>query len=198
MKEKILIQDIFKIPVYKTSLSLDNKSIKKHCLNLSKKNKGRSVSNLGGWQSDNLSGVHKPLNDLFINLEKHANIFSREIGLIKKLFLNNIWTNINKYKDSNMLHCHPNSIISGVYYVKTPKNCGNINFINSSKDELQIDWNKNKKAYNGYNAYNSLEWFLPSIENGLYLFPSWLKHYVKPNMNKKEERISISFNLNFE
>ena len=45
---------------------------------------------------------------------------------------------------------------------------------------------------------NSIEWFLPSIENGLYLFPSWLKHYVKPNMNKKEERISISFNLNFE
>ncbi len=198
MKEKRIIQDIFKTPVYKTSLLLDNKSIKKHCLNYSKKNKGRIVSNLGGWQSDSLSGVHKPLNNLFLNLGTHGNIFGKEIGLIKKLILNNIWININKYKDSNMLHCHPNSIISGVYYIKAPKNCGDISFINSSKDELQIDWNKNKNAYSGYNAYNSLEWFLPSIENMLYLFPSWLKHYVKPNMNKKEERISISFNLHYE
>ena len=39
MKEKRIIQDIFKTPVYKTSLLLYNKSIKKHCLNYSKKNK---------------------------------------------------------------------------------------------------------------------------------------------------------------
>lgn len=198
MKENIFIQEIFKTPIYKTSLTLDNKSIKKYCLNLSKKDKGRIISNVGGWQSDNLSGVHKPLNNLFLNLETHANIFGKQIGLIKKLFINNIWININKYKDSNKLHCHPNSIISGVYYVKTPKDCGDINFINPSSDELQIDWNKHKKAFNGYTVYNSIEWFLPSIENELYLFPSWLKHYVKPNMNKKEERISISFNLHYE
>ena len=83
MKENIFIQEIFKTPVYKTSLTLDNKSIKKYCLNFSKKNKGRIISNIGGWQSDNLSGAHKPLNDLFINLETHANIFGKQIGLIR-------------------------------------------------------------------------------------------------------------------
>ena len=45
------------------------------------------------------------------------------------------------------------------------------------------------------NEENSLEWWMPSIENYLYLFPSWLSHWVEPNLNKKEERISISFNL---
>ncbi len=30
--------------------------------------------------------------------------------------------------------------------------------------------------------------------NTLYIFPSWIKHLVKPNMSD-EERISISFNV---
>ena len=46
-----------------------------------------------------------------------------------------------------------------------------------------------------YNNYNSGTWWLPSEENNLYLFPSWLKHRVEPNLNKNENRISISFNL---
>ena len=29
----------------------------------------------------------------------------------------------------------------------------------------------------------------------LYLFPSYLYHSVSPNENKKEERISVSFNM---
>ena len=34
----------------------------------------------------------------------------------------------------------------------------------------------------------------PVAENTLYLFPGWLNHFVNPNLNKTEERISISFN----
>ena len=45
------------------------------------------------------------------------------------------------------------------------------------------------------NNYTSLFWWLPAVEGVLYLFPSWLMHLVRPNMNKDEERISFSFNL---
>ena len=34
-------------------------------------------------------------------------------------------------------------------------------------------------------------------ENVLLLFPSWLKHYVNPNLSN-EDRISLSFNTNFK
>jgi len=47
-----------------------------------------------------------------------------------------------------------------------------------------------------YNSYNSSNWYFKTVENMLLLFPSWLKHMVKPNMNKKQKRISISFNTN--
>ncbi len=29
----------------------------------------------------------------------------------------------------------------------------------------------------------------------LYLFPNWLNHSVEPNLNKKQKRISIAFNM---
>ena len=44
-----------------------------------------------------------------------------------------------------------------------------------------------------FNKYNSSYHWMPAKENTLYIFPSWLKHKVEPNMNN-DERISISFN----
>ena len=196
MKEKIIIQDIFKIGVYKTILSLNNKDIKKHCLNIKKKEKGLDMSNICGWHSNFLSGIHKPLNNLFLSIEKHGNIFAKELGFKEPVCIDNIWININKYKDSNILHSHPYSLLGGVYYVNTPKNCGDIYFKNPAADQIIKDWDKYK--FNGHTVNNSIEYFLNSLENRLFIFPSWLKHYVKPNMNKKQERISISFNLKNE
>ena len=103
----------------------------------------------------------------------------------------NFWININEYKDYNITHKHPGALISGVYYVKTPKDCGNIIFEHPS-ESFQSEW---RMTPSDYNNYNSGTWWLPSEENNLYLFPSWLKHRVEPNLNKNENRISISFNL---
>jgi uncharacterized protein (TIGR02466 family) len=47
-----------------------------------------------------------------------------------------------------------------------------------------------------YNHYNSSIWKIEPEENICILFPSYLKHYVEPNLNKKE-RVSISFNYVF-
>lgn len=187
------IQDIFKISIYKKLLPLNNKEIENYCLEIKNKDKGRVKTNVGGWQSNDLLGSHKILNDLFISIVDNANQFSKYLNFKNKLSLDNIWININSYKDFNKVHCHPDSLISGVYYVKTPKNCGNINFVNNNNDLLYNCWSV--KKFNDYNSYNSPEWFMPSLEKHLYLFPSWLNHYVEPNMNEKENRISISFNL---
>jgi len=186
------IQDLFKVPLYFKELELDNKAMAKYCLSMSKKDKGRELSNIGGWQSNDLNGVHKPLNGLLEDIEYHSNQFASLIDIKGPLTMANVWININGYKDINEYHLHSNCLLSGVYYIQTPKDCGNINFYHPSHDTFQYDWNN--LAIN-HNNYNSAVWWLPSKAGKLYIFPSWLYHNVKPNLNKKEKRISISFNI---
>ena len=187
------IQELFKTPIYKVKLNLDNKIMKDYCFTLQKKDKGRCISNLGGWQSNDLIGIHKPLMKMIQEIVDHSNIFANNIGLKTPVKMGNCWININGYKDYNREHSHPHSILSGVYYLNTPKNCGNIFFKHPCNDYFNYDWD-NKNIVNK-NEYTSPEWWLPSTEGNLYIFPGWLTHYVKPNLNKKEKRISLSFNI---
>ena len=191
--ENKLIQDIFKISIYKRKLALNIKEIENYCYQLKDKNKGRVRTNVGGWQSNDLLKDNKILNHLISSIVDNSNEFAKHLDFKKKLSMDNIWININSYKDFNKTHCHSDCLISGVYYVKTPKNCGNITFVNNNSDNIYNCWGIHQ--FNNYNNYNSPEWFIPSLENHLYLFPNWLNHYVQPNMNEKEDRISISFNL---
>ena len=188
-----MIEEIFKIPVYKQKLKLDLKTIENFCIDLNSKDKGKSISNAGGWQSNNLNLNKKipELKELLIDITKHGDVFVNNLKLKDKIKIYNFWININGYKDYNITHKHPGALISGVYYVKTPKDCGNIIFEHPS-ESFQSEW---RMIPSEYNNYNSLTWWLPSEENSLYLFPSWLKHRVEPNLNKNQNRISISFNL---
>ena len=105
--------------------------------------------------------------------------------------MSNLWVNINGYKDSNSIHLHPGAVFSGVFYVKANENSGNLIFHNPCEDLMDIFFSDNVSEYN---SKNSTEWFFKPEENNLILFPGYLKHSVGPNLNKKEKRISISFN----
>ena len=188
----IEVLEIFKQFIVKIKLNEDINKISHFCIQTSKKLKGHKKSNLGGYHSNDLNKKETILRSLIKNIEFNSNI------IIKDFFKNstpvsliNIWFNINEYKDFNIPHTHPFSKISGVFYVKIPKNSGNIVFVNDTKIENYIP---NEKIIE-YNNYNSSIWSIKPQENVLYLFPSWLNHYVSPNLSK-EKRISMSFNLN--
>ena len=188
-----IIQDLYTVQVYKEKLSLDNKKMADYCLSMAKKDKGRVKSNLGGWQSDDLQGIHKPLNELMEDIIYHSNQFGKHLHFKHDLQFANIWVNINGFKDTNQVHLHQHCMLSGVYYIQTPKDCGVIEFRHPGYDVINYDWNdRNIKEFNNT---NSTEWWLPVEAGHLYIFPSWLSHLVKPNLNKKEKRISISFNM---
>ena len=166
-----MINNLFTCPVYESQLDLDAKAISLNCLDIKHKSNGVIKSNLTGWQSSNVQD---------------------KINIVEKtLSIENMWININNYKDYNIEHTHPGSILSGVYYSQVSDNSGNLVFIHPAKDVMVYDWDN--CDWQEYNKYSSSWWFTPSI-NKLFLFPSWLKHYVMPNLNQ-EERISISFNI---
>ena len=148
-------------------------------------------SNLGGWQSGNINYPDSPF--FFLSeLEKICQEFAKDVlNVNRSIFLRSAWININQKYNSNQTHTHPGCILSGVYYIKTPEECGNIHFIHPASDMMERDW---FNISSDYNVYNSPQWWLKSEEGSLYIFPSWINHLVKPNMSD-EERISISFNV---
>ena len=187
-----MIYNLFEIPVYDINLEIDNEAIEKYCKQLEQSEQGVRKSNIGGYHSSLVSTNNKILNPLINKIEEHCNIFSKQCGLDKKQKLDDLWININRFKDFNQSHFHPTSLFSGVYYVKVPQSGGNIYFENPVGDLMDSCWSD--KIKQSYTKINSSKYTLISNTSKLFLFPSWLKHGVYPNMDNKE-RISISFNL---
>ena len=188
------VQNLFPIPVLKTQLDCPVDEIEALCqIERSKDSTGVVKSNNGGWQSGNINYSDSPFFFLS-DIEKICQEFAKDILKINKsISLMNTWININQKYNSNQTHSHPACILSGVYYVKTPKECGNIQFQHPALDLMERDWN-DIISDSDLNQYSSPQWWLPSEEKTLYVFPSWIKHLVQPNMSD-EERISISFNV---
>ena len=186
----VMIDDIFKTGIYWTDLKLDTKSILKTCISYSKKHNSVKVSNRGGYQSNDLltdSGYSK----IFTSILHHAEEYNKLLGYKNNRTINVAWFNINSYKDYNVEHSHPGCTMSGVFYVSTPKDCGDIQFLAPNYNELEL----NNSADSMLTPYTFRTYTMPAIENRLYIFPNTLRHAVLPNMNKEEKRVSISFNL---
>ena len=99
------------------------------------------------------------------------------------------WVNVNKKGNSNRRHSHftSDTLISGVYYVKVPKDSGRIRFYDPRGELIHkaLDW----RYYNGYEYH-----YIEPKEGQMIFFPCWLEHDVEPNKTD-DERISIAFNV---
>ena len=103
--------------------------------------------------------------------------------------LTSSWANIHIQNDWTLRHSHPNSIISGVWYLSTSEETGSL--LIHREDGLfgnQIDFNRRENNY-----FNSEPVYLRPDVGTLYLFPSTLKHSVDANLDTNE-RISLAFN----
>jgi uncharacterized protein (TIGR02466 family) len=159
--------------------------------NYHSKNESVIISNRGGWQSPSDFYNDPSFSEFAEYIVRNAN--HALCHYTRQFRLNNMWININKRGDYNVAHDHPNSTISGVFWIKTPKNCGNFVFRNPQffVENLLIQFaDKNvQKEQNYYLNYN----FEPK-EGKMILFASHLLHGVEENQSN-EDRISIAFNL---
>ena len=104
----------------------------------------------------------------------------------QRLVITQLWGNRNPKGSKHHEHVHPNSIISGVFYLRQDPKLPPIQFAKSSQHGMKLDPRK-------YNTYNAETFLLPCTAGELILFPSNLRHSVPVNMGE-EERISLSFN----
>tara|TARA_R110000851_G_scaffold25977_1_gene74178 strand:+ start:4443 stop:5024 length:582 start_codon:yes stop_codon:yes gene_type:complete len=184
---------IFSVNVYKEKLNIKNKPLINYLLELKKQDsKGRKISNPTGWQSFNIDAAQKIFLNLNKEIEKNFVNYINSIPLNNTFQITSMWGNINTYKDYNIAHTHGGSVISGIYYLKTPPNCGRLCFYNPAHEGIDYLW---EYCIEKFTPQNSSSWKIDVEEGDLVLFPSWLKHGVEPNLNKKENRISLAFNI---
>ncbi len=157
-----------------------------------KDDKGINKSNIKGWHSKDFDLQEKePKN--FINfispyIEKvmiDMN-WDREKQSVK---ISNMWSIINTGGSTNSRHQHGNSTISGAYYVRAPKNCGDIVFYDPRPAPVY-----SYPTALGPNLLNAQVNGINPKEGVLILFPSYVDHSVNENLSN-DERIVISFNL---
>ena len=104
----------------------------------------------------------------------------------QRLVITQLWGNRNPKGSKHHEHVHPNSIISGVFYLRQDPKLPPIQFSKSNQEAMKLDPRK-------YNSYNAETFLLPCTSGELILFPSNLRHSVPVNQGD-EERISLSFN----
>lgn len=110
-----------------------------------------------------------------------------------KFHITQSWANINKQRESHHQHNHPNSIISGVFYVDGEN--GDIIF-HKQTDFEQHGWHLPIKDRTQF-PFSSNEFGVAFKKDSLLLFPSIITHYVNVNESDKP-RISMAFNTFFK
>ena len=196
MKHQII--PMFSVPLYQTNIpSLD--PIEQSWI----KNLNFPPQSVGLYEDENEEPINKgmkvlnqpQLKKLRQQITNAIDNFTQDVLDIEQKFeLTTSWVNKYSKADLNHQHSHPNSMISGVYYIESDETSSPIIFnkpyffTNLFHETIKPTFkDKNNNQYN-QDYYGST----PKTGD-LFLFPSWLEHTVPPQEVDKE-RWSLAFN----
>ena len=160
-----------------------------------KDQQGISKSNIKGWHSKDFNMQENEPKDFIKFILPAIEQVITDMNWEKQkqsVNINNMWAIINTGGSANLRHQHGNSTISGAYYVRAPKNSGDIVFYDPRPAPVYTY----PKAVNP-NLLNAQVNGISPKEGALVLFPSYLDHSVNENLSN-EERIVISFNITIQ
>jgi uncharacterized protein (TIGR02466 family) len=146
--------------------------------------------NKGNLTSKNASVLNLPeLENLKNFFQNSINTYVKNINKPESLeiYITQSWVNMTTEKQNHHRHDHPNSFLSGVFYVNVDPAVDKIVF---HRKELVFPLVVEPQQFD---VLNSDSWSI-NVNNGdLLLFPSTLEHEV-PVKKECNKRISISFN----
>lgn len=142
----------------------------------------------GGYTSygslDQLHRLSSTFGELQKRIDRHVRAYSKAQGWdlrSHKLGMTDCWVNVMPKGCAHSFHLHPQSVISGTYYVRTPRGSSGLKFEDPRLSRLMAA--PVRKAHISY----------PARAGEVILFESWLRHEV-PAHQASAERVSISFN----
>ena len=153
----------------------------------------------GGYTSyASLNRLHE-FSSTFAALERkigaHVRRFARTLDMDlrgRTVAMSDFWVNIMPEHAAHGLHLHPNSFLSGTYYVVTPSGCPGLKFEDPRLSRFMAAPPKTAAA----RPANRPHVTYPAKAGWVLLFESWLRHEVAANP-VKAERISVSFNYHW-
>jgi len=184
-------EEFFPTNVYGKDVQLDNNKLTQDIINWSNQDPGVAKTNVKGWHSTTdmaSKPEYQPLVNELIIMSK--DIFKEE-WLDREPILGNMWANINPKEGSNQPHIHPNSLFSGVYYIKSNPQAGRLK-IYDPRPGAQIVMPVRKEGQPPKHLWRDAN--LDPIPGRIIMFPAWLWHSVEPNQSN-DIRISVSFNF---
>ena len=183
----------FPTPIYIADIKHPtlNQELERDIIAWSKQDKGIVRTNVQGWHST--TNMHelpqfKKLVEMLYECQR--TVYQQE-HYESEPFLGNMWANINPPGGMNRAHQHPNSLWSGVYYIKASKNCGHLK-IDDPRASASMCRPRQKEGKKPSRLYRETHY--EPIAGRCIMFPSWLIHCVDPN-ESNDIRISVSFNF---
>lgn len=186
---------IFPVPIYKNFL---NRDLTKNEISFFEIFKEKNYRNIGNYTSLTKYILNnEELKNLKTEVTKMLeNYFMSVLGLKEDVapYITQSWLNWTKEGEHHHKHNHPNSIVSGVFYINADEKKDFISFYNEKDDTVYNKKNEpvllNPKIFNVYNTKT----INIQVKTGtLLLFPSWLSHSV-PAKSGNNLRTSLAFN----
>lgn len=178
------IMDLFPTPLYITNINTQlDLRYKEYLLNSPK------IANMGNTRGEDGYVLNQPMFSeikqfIMQNIKEYISKIYGNIEL--NVYITQSWANYTKPKEFHHRHNHPNSFISGVFYISAIKGEDMIQFVKERNTVFDIHTTNR-------NNYNSNDVAILVETGDLVLFPSNFTHMV-PLTTSNETRISIAFN----
>lgn len=181
-----------------------------------------NVPQLGGWHSATDMHLRAEFTELTLEIFEllHGVFADQGYDDAYEPVCDSMWANINPRGAFNRHHTHPHALWSGVYYIRTPDDCGLLCLTDPRPQAHVITpyFDPRRRS-----AHTWAEAYYQPMAGRLIAFPAWLVHSTHPNMagadleasgfrgedgkarneaagageegSHAAERISVSFNL---
>jgi len=182
------INGIFPTPIYMSKL---DRELTKKELSFIDKSKVDHYKNEGNITSNNNYILNEKVfsslkEDLYLRVQDYFNKVLSTTDAVAP-YITQSWLNYTETNQYHHKHQHPNSLVSGVFYVNCHEEFDKIKFFRN-------DYPTIKPEIKDWNLYNSETWWFTVKTRDIILFPSSLTHMVETKEGDNT-RISLAFNV---
>jgi len=182
------INGIFPTPIYISKLDRELTPLELKFVDKSKNDFYKNDGNI--TSSNNYILNEKP----FVNIKKEINLrvqdyFNKVLSNTDSItpYITQSWLNYTETNQYHHKHAHPNSLVSGVFYINCDDKFDKIKFFNDGYKTFKLEIKE-------WNVWNSESWWFPVKTGDIILFPSSLTHMVETKEGTNT-RISLAFNV---